>query len=235
MPAADFGPIETRLAGGETGLDQEELVEDQSPHRRHETRPLRRKMDLVHGVVQIGQAVAHEHVRWQRVEYTAGSVEGAVDQGPHPPGLYALVDGIDGHESSRMGSFVATGILDDLDAFGGQLDTVTALYFAGGDHPHLGKQLSLEPAPAPDHHGDVASAVVELGREAWRAPPDRLAHGARGDDSTEDRGPLSDAQLGDPLHVGKILVARRIVGDHICQRGYAEVAQGTLDPWPHAG
>ncbi len=109
VPAADLGPLHARLAGGETGLDQEELVEDQTPHRRRKKRPLRREMDLVYRVVQIGQAVAHEHVGRQRVEDAPGRVERAVDERPHPARLYALVDRVDGDEASGVRSFVAPG------------------------------------------------------------------------------------------------------------------------------
>ena len=61
------------------------------------------KVDLVYRVVQVGQAMAGEEIRGQRVEDVAGFVEGAVDQGPHPPRLYALVGRVDGHEPARRG------------------------------------------------------------------------------------------------------------------------------------
>ena len=51
-------------------------MEDQAPHRRLEACPLCREMDLVYRVVQIGQAVAHEHIGWQGVEDAPGRVEG---------------------------------------------------------------------------------------------------------------------------------------------------------------
>ena len=94
-------------------------MEDQTPHRRPESGPLRREMDLVYGVVQLRQVVAHEQLGWQWVEDAPRRVEGAVDEGPHPAGLYVLVDGVDGNEASGVRSFVAPTIFYDLDALGG--------------------------------------------------------------------------------------------------------------------
>ena len=128
-----------------------------------------------------------------------------------------------------MRSFVSARIIDHLDTLRRYLNTVAALDLAGRDHAHLWQQLVQEPAPAPDRHGDVSRAVVELRREARGASPDGLADGSGRDDRAEDRGALPDAQLGDPLHVGEVLVARGVVRDHVGQRGYAEVAQGRLD------
>src|SRR5215207_11198258 len=152
-------------------------------------------MDLVYRVVQIGQAVAYEHIGWQGVEDASGRVEGAVDERPHPARLYTLVDGVDGHETSGVRPFVRPGIIDYLDTLCGYLYAVAALDLARSDHPNLGEQLVQKPASAPDRHGDVSRAVVELNREARGAPPDRFADGARGDDRSEDRGPLPHAQL----------------------------------------
>ena len=115
VPATDLCPLQARFTGRETGLYQEELVEDQAPHRRLKTRPLGREMDLVYRVVQIGQAVAHEHVGRQRVEDASGRVERAVDERPHPARLNTLVDRVDGDEASGVRSFVAPWIIDDLD------------------------------------------------------------------------------------------------------------------------
>src|SRR5215207_4504608 len=202
MPAADLCPLKTCLAGREAGLNQEELMEDQTPHRRLEAHPLRRKVDLVYRVVQIRQTVTHEHIGRQRVQDAARRVEGAVDERTHPARLYTLVDGVDGDEASRVRSFVARGIIDDLDAPGDYLDAVAALDLARDYDLYFGKKLVQKPAPSPDGHRDIAGAVVELGGEPGSAAPDRLTHRAGRDDRAEDRGPFSDAQLGDPLHVG---------------------------------
>src|SRR5829696_10394050 len=192
-------------------------------------------MDLVYRVVQIGQTVAYEHIGWQGVEDASGRVEGAVDERPHPARLYTLVDGVDGHETSGVRPFVRPGIIDDLDIPRDYLNAVAALDLAGGDHPNVGEQLVQKPAPAPDRNGDVSRAVVDLSREARGATSDGFADGARRDDRAEDRGPLPHAQLGDPLHVGQVLVARWVVRDHVGQRGYAEVAEHGLDPRFDAG
>src|SRR3712207_9130590 len=72
-------------------------------------------------------------------------------------------------------------------------------------------------------------ALPIVNREARVAPPDRFADGARRDDRSEDRGPLPYAQLGDPLYVRQVLVARWVVRDHVGQRGDAEVAERGLD------
>src|SRR5215208_1203527 len=147
MSAADLGPLQACFAGCESSLDQEQLVEDQTPHRGLEARPLRREVDLVYRVVQIGQAVAHEHIGRKRIEDTACRVEGAVDKGPHPARLYALVDGVDWDEASRVRTFVARGIVDDLDAPSDDLDAVAALDLAGDDHTYLWQKLVQKPAP----------------------------------------------------------------------------------------
>ena len=79
----------------------------ETTHRRLQARPLGREVDLVDGVVQIRQAVAHEDLGRQRVEDAARRVEGAVDERPHPAGLYVLVDGVDGDEAPGVRPFVA--------------------------------------------------------------------------------------------------------------------------------
>src|SRR5215218_3306653 len=68
----------------------------------------------------------------------ARSVEGAVDERPHPAGLDVLVDGVNRHEAPGVRSLVTGPVVHDLDAFGGQLDPVAALDLARDHHPHLG-------------------------------------------------------------------------------------------------
>src|ERR671921_1750899 len=127
-----------------------------------------------------------------------------MDERPHPPGLDVLVDGVYGDEASGVGPFVATSILDDLDVLRGELDAVFALDLARGDDPDFGVELVEEPASAPHRDGNVSGAVVELGREAGGASPNRPADGTGRDDRTEYRSPLPDAQFGDLLDVREI-------------------------------
>ena len=102
VPAADFGPLDARFTGGESGLDQEELVEDQTPHRRPQGAPARSGNGPRGSRRADSGGCGDEDLGRQRVEDAARRVEGAVDERPHPAGLYALVDGVDGHEPAGV-------------------------------------------------------------------------------------------------------------------------------------
>ena len=51
VPVAPLGPLHARLAGRESGLYQEELVEDETVHGRPQACPLRGEVNLVDGIV----------------------------------------------------------------------------------------------------------------------------------------------------------------------------------------
>ena len=72
-------------------------------------------MDLVYRVVQIGQAVAGEEIRGQRVEYVSGFVEGAMDESPDPPRVYTLVSRVDRDKPAGMsGHTHRRRVIDEL-------------------------------------------------------------------------------------------------------------------------
>jgi hypothetical protein len=62
VPRADLGPLQAGLAGGESGLYQEELVEDQTPQGVFEADAVRGEVDLVEGVVQVGEVVTGQYL-----------------------------------------------------------------------------------------------------------------------------------------------------------------------------
>jgi hypothetical protein len=222
VSGAYFGRLEARFSGGESGLDQEELVEDQTPLCGRKACPVGREVDLVDGVVQIREVVPEQDLGWQRVEDVARRVEGAVDERPHPPGLYALVDGVYGHEPAGVRAvFPVRVVLDHLYALRDDLNPVAPLNLSRDDDPGIGQQLVQEPAPAPDRRRQVPGAVVELGGEAWGAPAYRPAHRTGAHDAGDHTRLLANAQIGDLLDVREVLVARGIVGDHVRNRGYA--------------
>jgi hypothetical protein len=71
--------------------------------------------------------MARQHLGGERIQNTSRGVEDPMDEGPHPPRLYPLVDRIDGHEAARVGAVVVQ-IVDHLEAPGYELDAAAALY-----------------------------------------------------------------------------------------------------------
>ena len=138
MACADLAPLQPRLAGGEAGLYEEELVEDEPVHRGSQLRTVGREVDLVEGVVQIREPLTRQQFGGERVQDAAGRREGAVDEGPHPPRLYTPVDRIDGYEPPRVWTVVTVRFVDDLDALGHQLNAVATLHLARDYDPGVG-------------------------------------------------------------------------------------------------
>src|SRR5919112_1606157 len=145
MASARLGLLQARLAGGETGLYEEEFVKDEPSRGRRETLLVSGKVNLVYSVVQVGQPKASEEIRGQRIEDAPGFVEGTVDEGPHPARVYALVGRIDRHEPASVGGIsYRVRIVDELQGLGRELQSVPALHLARDEDPSIRDELVQE-------------------------------------------------------------------------------------------
>src|SRR4051812_37265225 len=142
MAPPGLGLLQASLTGGEPYLDEEELVEDEASRSRFETFLVGGEVDAVDGIVQVWQPVAGEDLRRQRIEYTPGLVESAVDKGTHPSGVDALADRIYRHELSGV-SVVPhrLRIIYELDILGRDLQSVLALHLARDEDPSVRDEL----------------------------------------------------------------------------------------------
>ena len=97
-----------------------------------------------------------------------------------------------------------------------------------------GDELAYEPVAAPDRRRHVARPVVELNGETRRTSAHRASYRLCLDHPSDNRGLLSHPQVGDPLYVREVLVARGIVRDEVCQRTNPQLFERSLDTGTYA-